>query len=105
MIDGNWHSLEMEYWRNGDPSGWPSAAFWFDGAPIGFPDGTANVHYAGAGNNAYWEGGRLYAGERSTSAAELGTMFCLATLNVGNTTTGQCNVDAFSFSTLGRIGP
>ena len=33
-IDGKWHSIEMEYWRNGDPSGNPTAAFWFDGAPV-----------------------------------------------------------------------
>jgi hypothetical protein len=103
VVDGNWHSLEVDYWRNGDPSGYPSAAFWFDGAQIGMPDGTP-VKYAGSGNNSYWSGGRLYAGDRQNSL-KLGYIEMLATLNQGNTTSGQINMDRVAFSTAGRIGP
>ena len=103
VIDGNWHTIEVDYWRNGDPSGQPSVGFWFDGAAIGFPDGTTNIQYAGAGNSSYWKGGRLYAGTRSSSV-QLGYQEWLATLNAGNTTSGQVNIDRVSYSTAGRIG-
>lgn len=104
VLDGNWHSLEIDYWRNGDPSGYPSMAFWFDGNPVSEPDGTSNVHFTGAGNNSYWLGGRLYSGERA-STTQLGAIEWVGTLNAGNTTTGQVNLDMISISTLGRIGP
>jgi hypothetical protein len=103
VIDGNWHSIEFEYWRNGDPSGWPSAAFWFDGMPTSMPDGAR----AGGGeptNQSYWSGGRLYAGARSYSG-QLQFIEMLATLNTGNTTSGQVNIDRLAISSLGRIGP
>jgi hypothetical protein len=103
LIDGNWHSIEVDYWRNGDPSGFPSAAFYFDNVQIGYPDGTP-VKYAGAGNKSYWKGGRLYAGERQNSM-KVGYIEMLATLNAGNTTTGQINMDRVAFSNAGRIGP
>lgn len=103
VIDGNWHSLEVDYWRNGDPSGFPSAAFWFDGKPQGMPDGH-DVEYWGAGNKSYWQGGRLYAGERKSSV-QMFMMEWLATLNAGNTTSGQINLDRVAISTVGRIGP
>jgi hypothetical protein len=103
VLDGNWHSLEIDYWRNGDPSGYPSMAFWFDGNSVSMPDGN-NVKYAGAGNNSYWSGGRLYSAQRS-STAKLGAIEWVGTLNGGNTSTGQVNLDMISISTLGRIGP
>ena len=103
IMNDQWHSLEVDYWRNGDPSGFPSAAFWFDGHPISMPDGN-DVHYFGAGNSMYWSGGRLYSAERSYSG-KLGYIEWLATLNTGNTTTGQICVDDISISTVGRIGP
>jgi hypothetical protein len=108
VIDGQWHSIEIEYWRNGDPSGYPSMAFWFDGAPLYLPDGT-QVHLAcGSGggqcNKSYWLGGRLYAGERVYSG-QINIMEWLGTLNAGNTTTGQVNIDNVAISTIGRIGP
>jgi hypothetical protein len=110
VIDGNWHSLQVEFWRNGDPSGSPTAAFWFDGQPQSLPDGTP-VHYAcgqtspGATcSGAYWQGGRLFAGTRSASGP-IAVMEWLATLNAGNTTTGQINIDKISISTKGRIVP
>jgi hypothetical protein len=102
VIDGNWHSLEVDYWRNGDPSGWPSVAFWFDGAPLSLPDGTP-VHYQGSGNKAYWLSGRLQAGERGGSNP-IGWQNFLGTLNGGNTTTGQVNIDRIAISSVGRIG-
>lgn len=103
LCDGRWHSLEYDYWRNGDPSGWPSAAFWFDNLPCALPDGT-RVKYQGAGNSSYWAGGRLYAGVRANSY-KLDTVEWLATLNANNQTSGQVNVDRMAISSLGRIGP
>jgi hypothetical protein len=105
VVDGKWHSLEIEYWRNGDPTGYASAAFWFDDQPIGMPDGQQGVQYAQYGQNKmYWRGGRVYVGERN-STVQLGANELLATLNGGNTTTGQINIDRVAISTLGRIGP
>jgi hypothetical protein len=46
----------------------------------------------------------LYAGERQNSL-KLGYIEMLATLNQGNTTSGQINMDRVAFSTAGRIGP
>jgi hypothetical protein len=103
VIDGQWHSLEIDYWRNGDPSGYTSQAFWFDGTPASMPDGP-NVHFAGAGNNSYWQGGRLYSGQRA-STSRLGAIEWIGTLNAGNLTTGQVNLDRIAISTVGRIGP
>jgi hypothetical protein len=108
VIDGNWHSLEVEYWRTGDPSGYPSAAFWFDGNPQSLPDGS-KVEYdcsttTGTCNHSYWKGGRLNAGQRAFSG-KMNVMEWLGTLNGGNTTTGQVNIDRVAISSLGRIGP
>jgi hypothetical protein len=107
VIDGNWHSLEFDFWRNGDPSGWPSAAFWFDGRPqYAELNGHGKITYWGAGNNSYWDAaGRLQAGVRSSSSRKLGYQTFMSTLNAGNTTSGQCNIDLVSISSLGRIGP
>jgi hypothetical protein len=112
VIDGNWHSLEVEFWRNGDPSGWPSAAFWFDGKPQYLPDGTY-VKYScyqpsppSTCNKSYWQGGRLYSGARSLSTSlRMNVMEWIGTINQGNTTTGQINLDRIAISTVGRIGP
>ena len=112
VIDGNWHSLEVELWRNGDPSGWPSAAFWFDGKPQYLPDGTY-VKYScyqpsppSTCNKSYWQGGRLYSGARSLSSSlQMNVMEWIGTINQGNTTTGQINLDRIAISTVGRIGP
>jgi hypothetical protein len=112
VIDGKWHSLEVEFWRNGDPSGWPSAAFWFDGQVQGLPDGTP-VKYScdqpnppGTCNKSYWQGGRLYSGSRSVSSVlKMSVMEWIGTINQGNTTAGQINLDRIAISTLGRIGP
>lgn len=108
VIDGKWHSIEVDYWRNGDPSGYPSAAFWFDGNPQSLPDGTKVVYdcstTSGSCNHSYWSGGRLNAGQRALSG-KINVMEWLGTLNGGNTTTGQVNIDRASISSLGRIGP
>jgi uncharacterized protein YjdB len=110
VVDGRWHSLEMDYWRNGDPSGYPSAAFWFDGHSVSLPDGTPvkydrrTVQPGGTVNDSYWKGGRLYAGTRA-NRSPLGYVEFLATLNAGNTTTGQVNFDDVSISTVGPILP
>jgi hypothetical protein len=97
--------------------------FWYDGAPIS-PDPSVPVNEFGAGNNSYWSGGRLYAGQRANvqctddggqtfrpcanstgGNAKLGYITWLSTLNGGNTTTGQVNLDRVAISTVGRIGP
>jgi uncharacterized protein YjdB len=103
VTDGQWHSIEMEYWRNGDPSGYPSVAFWFDGNAVGFPDGQGGVAYPSE-MDAHWVGGRLNVGQRGSSK-RLGSIEWLSTLNKGNTTSGQINIDRVSVSTAGRIGP
>ena len=60
---------------------------------------------AGAGGNkTTWVNGRAVAGARG-STNKLATLFHMGTLNANNTTTGQCNIDQVSISTLGRIGP
>jgi hypothetical protein len=108
VVDGKWHSLEYDYWRNGDPSGYPSVAFWFDGQPqYAELDGHATIKYFGAGNRSYWSNGRLYAGERSSSSSgvKLGTIEWVGTLNMGNSTSGQCNLDRIAVSSIGHIGP
>ena len=97
VIDGRWHSLEFEYWRNGDPSGFPSAAFWFDGTPVSMPDGPAGL-------SMFWKGGRLYAGQRNSSV-RMSYMEWVGTLNGGNNTTGSVNLDKIAISSAGRIGP
>ena len=105
MLDGNWHSIEFEYWRNGDPSGFPSAAFWFDGNVQACPNGNKDVTYAQYGQNAsFWLNGRLNIGQRNNSE-KLGSIEWLSTLNAGNTTSGQVNIDRIAISTAGRIGP
>jgi hypothetical protein len=113
VIDGNWHSLEYDYWRNGDPSGWPSVAFWFDGNPLAKPDGAYTKYSClqpsppSTCNRSYWSGGRLHAGERASDrqGVKLGTIEWLGTLNQGNTSTGECRLDRIAVSSLGRIGP
>jgi len=104
--DGNWHSLEYDYWRNGDPSGWPSAGFWFDGQPqYAELNGHSTIKYYGAGNVSYWDAaGRLQFGMRSNSL-KMTDVEWLATLNANNGTTGQVNLDLVAISSLGRIGP
>jgi hypothetical protein len=98
-LTGGWHSLEVEYWRNGDPSGFPSLAFWLDGQPI-----TASLNTPPAPTR--WSGGRLVAGVR-TSSAPIGTDFLAGVLNgnPANTVTGNLWIDRVSISSRGRIGP
>lgn len=99
VFDNAWHSLEIDYWRRGDPSGWPSVAFWWDGNQITHPDGTT-----GAGN-AFWQNNRFQAGERQNNTFGLGFITLCDTRNAGNTASGTINLDLISVSSLGRIGP
>lgn len=101
VFDGTWHWVEMDYMMNGtgaDGSTWQNAAIWVDGTQIFRPDGTST------GGAAYWKGGRLYAGDRSTST-QLGNIEVMGTLNGGNTLSGTAYMDMVSISSLGRIGP
>lgn len=106
VADSTWHTFEFDYWRNGDPSGFPSVAFWLDGSALHAEvNGHSTIQYYGSGNLGYWDtAGRLQAGQR-LSSSKLNWMEALATLNAGNSTTGQMNVDKIYLSTLGRIGP
>jgi len=106
VIDGNWHCLEFEYQRNGGSTGYPEMAFWFDGNPQ-YPEynGHSTVKYwDGSQQKTSWVNGRANAGMRNSST-KLGYWFHMGTLNAGNTTSGQCNLDLISVSSLGRIGP
>lgn len=105
VIDGNWHMLEVDYQRNGGASGFPEAAFWFDGNPQ-YPElnGHTTVKYYGSGNNSTWVNGRINAGTRGSSS-KIRQIEFLATLNANNQTAGQCNLDKIGVSSLGRIGP
>lgn len=94
VLDGNWHSIEYDYWRNGDPSGFPTVGFWFDGQPV---SGT------GAPSPGSWQNGRLVAGQRSSNV-RVGMIQMMGTLNGGNNTSGQCNIDDVAISGAGRIG-
>lgn len=94
-----WHSLEVDYWRNGDPSGFPSVAFWLDNVPV--------VSQVGALPPAWaWAGGRLNPGRRDTNN-KLGVFELIGLINGNppNTVPGNIWVDKVSISTLGRIGP
>lgn len=107
ICDSAWHCIEMEYWRNGDPSGWPSAAFWTDNVQWTHADATVDSDDPGSASpasTAYWSGNRLYQGARASSN-QLKQVGVFLTLNAGVTTTGQENIDRVCVSTLGRIGP
>jgi hypothetical protein len=100
-VIGRWISLEIDYWRTGDPSGWPSVAIWFNNAPI-----TWNL--AGDASPNYAIGNRLYAGQRNDTDPNgplLNFFRFLGTLNQTNTTSGTARIDRVAFSSLGRIGP
>jgi hypothetical protein len=104
VADSNWHTLEIDYQRNGGASGYPEAAFWWDGNPqYAELNGNSTVQYAGQ-NKSTWVNGRINAGQRSSSAKMAATEW-MGTLNAGNGTSGQCNMDRIGVSTLGRIGP
>ncbi len=100
-LANGWHSLEVDYWRNGDTSNgghdYPSAFFWLDGQPL--------TNTGTPPDKGVWmPDGRLNAGERGSSA-KIGLTMYMATLNGGNTTTGNVWIDRIAWSTLGRIGP
>lgn len=94
-----WHSLEVDYWRNGDPSGFPSAAIWYDGVQLTSGVATPNSPVS-------WIDGRLNAGKRSSSN-KLGIYEVLGLLNgsPANTIPGNVWVDKVALSSVGRIGP
>ena len=105
VCDGNWHMLEVDYQRNGGASGFPEASFRFDGQPVYAElNGHSTITYWGAGNQSYWQNGRLIAGMRA-STAKIGTIFWMGTLNANNTTTGQSNIDLIAASSSGWLGP
>lgn len=102
-----WHSLEIDYWRNGDTggnvlttgTGEPSAAFWLDGVQI-----TAALNSLPSG--WYWKNNRIYPGKR-TSSAQMGNVQPIGLTNGSGSETVVVNLyqDYHAISTLGRIGP
>lgn len=104
VIDGNWHTLEVDYQRNGGASGFPEASFWWDGnAQYAELNGHSTVKFFGAGNSSTWVNGRINAGTRVVSN-QIANLLLVPTLNANNTTTGQINIDKVALSTQ-RIGP
>jgi len=93
VLDGKWHTIEYDYWRNGDPSGFPSAAFWFDGLPVAGPLVAGDAPKS----PVRWIDGRLNAGERR-STTKIGLVQMLGTLNANNTTSGECRVTDVSMT-------
>lgn len=105
VIDGNWHSLEVDFQRNGGSTGFPEASFWWDGNPqYAEYNGHSTVNYYGSGNQSSWINGRINAGQRAASD-QIAVIEWMGTLNGGNTASGQCNLDYVGVSSLGRIGP
>ena len=102
-VIGAWHSIEVDYWRNGDTSNggndYPSAAFWLDGTQITAQLGTLPTGFS-------WVNGRLNAGRRN-STVKIGVWEMIGLLNglPSNTINGNIWVDKVSISTVGRIGP
>jgi hypothetical protein len=96
LLNG-WHSLEVDYWRVGDPAGDPSVAFWLDGVQLTGGRGSPPAP-------GYWSGGRLHAGSRSNSLKLSGGVGWIDVLNAGNSVNANVWVDKVSVSTLGRIG-
>lgn len=98
-LTNGWHSLEVDYWRNGDPSGNPTVGLWLDNVAITQSMGATPAP-------AVWVGGRLSAGQR-LSSAKIGTYNLLGILNGGpaNTIAGNVWIDRVAVSSLGRVGP
>lgn len=98
-LAGGWHYVEMDWWRNGDPSGNPSVAIWLDGVQY-----TVGLNALPA--PATWVNGRIQFGTRGTSV-KIGVAHWLGILNgsPANTIAGNVWVDRVAISTLGRIGP
>jgi len=98
-----WHSLELDYWRNGDTANggndYPSMAIYLDGTQI--TDSLIPLP-----SPMSWINGRLNFGGR-TSSAKLGICELLGLLNgtPANTVPGNIWVDKVALSSLGRIGP
>lgn len=98
-ILNGWHSIEVDYWRNGDVANggndYPSLAFWSDGVQI-----TSALTALPSG--ASWINGRLNVGSRASSA-KIGNVEILGLLNAGNLAAGSIWADLVSISTQ-RIG-
>lgn len=105
MHDGNWHSIELDMWRNGDVSNggfdYPSAAIWLDNVQVTGTEGTA---VTGLGAPSKWIGGRINYGQR-TVTTKVGGAEIMGVVNTGNPSALTCHFDRISYSTAGRIGP
>ena len=100
-----WHSLEVDFWRNGDPSGWASAAFYLDDQLVTHADGPI----AASGTaNGYWAANRIQTGKRdvaNTGSHGVGDIYWYGIKNAGSTVLTNIWADRVAISSLGRIGP
>ena len=105
---GIWQYVELDYWRNGDPSGFPSVAFWWSTG--GGPQVNITTQIGALPVGWSWTIGpdgesRLNPGARA-SAALFGVTENNGLINgvPGNTVPFGLWVDYVSVSTRGRIG-
>ena len=117
-LTNGWHSLEVDYWRNGDISNggndYPSAAFWLDDVPL-TSGGRGN--YIGYPATGSWINGRFNAGRRVVhtqtingitsvvGSEKLGYYQLAGIFNHGQQLGGNLWIDNVSVSSLGRIPP
>lgn len=104
LLNG-WHSLECDYWRNGDPSGFASVAFYLDDNLVTHADGA--IPNTGSAN-AFWASNRIQTGKRDTvnlGTHGVGDVYWYGIKNAGSTVLANIWADRVAISSLGRIGP
>lgn len=104
LLNG-WHSLEVDFWRNGDPSGFSSAAIWLDSTQITRTDGP--IAESGSANG-YWADNRIQTGIRDvahTGTHGIGDVYWSGIKNAGNTVAANLWTDRVAISSNGPIGP
>lgn len=104
LVNG-WHSLEVDFWRNGDPSGFSSAAIWLDTVQITHADGP--IAESGSANG-YWADNRIQTGIRDTGHTgthNIGDVYWSGIKNAGNTIAANLWVDRVAISSVGPVGP
>jgi hypothetical protein len=111
-----WHSLEVDFWLNGDTSGggaagtgYPSVALWLDDVNLTSTIAAQPANTNGSFPSFITANGvtRLNAGFRGPrpGTGKLGTYNMIGVLNRGNLNPCNVWVDRVSVSTLGRVGP
>ena len=122
-LKGGWHSVEVEYWRAGHPSGYSAVRIWLDDNLVswpsiptsrpatGWPAYKDNNSYLIAGYRANSDAGGAEAGSPGVFpglTTQIGDVYWAGTLNgggTGNFQTSNVWYEKISMSSLGRIGP